>query len=91
MKRLKIDRRLKAVVFVALMVLSQFTISSGQIQPGCMEPQSPGICRERILRYAYETLSGNCIPFYYTGCTATGNNYLTYEECRRECMENNIY
>ncbi|XP_037927359.1 trypsin inhibitor isoform X2 [Teleopsis dalmanni] len=91
MQLVKIYRCLKAVVLFSLMVLTQFSISLAQMQPGCMEPQSPGICRGRILRYAFDTSSGKCIPFYYTGCAATGNNYLTYEECRRECMDKIFY
>ncbi|XP_075151252.1 PI-stichotoxin-She2b [Haematobia irritans] len=53
----------------------------------CLEPKAPGLCRGKILRYAFDNKSGNCISFYYSGCGATLNNFLTYEECRRDCMK----
>ncbi|XP_073822534.1 four-domain proteases inhibitor [Musca autumnalis] len=53
----------------------------------CLEPKTPGLCRGKFLRYAYDRKSGKCTSFYYSGCGATQNNFLTYEECRRDCMQ----
>ncbi|XP_005192098.2 PI-stichotoxin-Hmg3d isoform X1 [Musca domestica] len=53
----------------------------------CLEPKTPGLCRGKMLRYAFDNKSGKCISFYYSGCGATQNNFLTYEECRRDCMQ----
>ncbi|XP_068151671.1 PI-actitoxin-Aeq3a [Drosophila tropicalis] len=57
----------------------------------CRQPKAPGLCRGRQLRYAYNVDSGNCESFYYTGCASTMNNFLTYEECRRDCMHHLRY
>ncbi|KAI8043247.1 kappaPI-actitoxin-Avd3d [Drosophila gunungcola] len=53
----------------------------------CRQPKAPGLCRGRQLRYAYNEKTRNCESFYYTGCASTENNFLTYEECRRDCMQ----
>ncbi|XP_022232367.1 kunitz-type serine protease inhibitor [Drosophila obscura] len=53
----------------------------------CRQPKAPGLCRGRQLRYAYNKDTGNCESFYYTGCASTENNFLTFEECRRDCMQ----
>ncbi|XP_017075310.1 kappaPI-actitoxin-Avd3d [Drosophila eugracilis] len=53
----------------------------------CRQPKAPGLCRGRQLRYAYNKQTGNCESFYYTGCASTENNFLTFEECRRDCMQ----
>ncbi|XP_016961900.1 kappaPI-actitoxin-Avd3d [Drosophila biarmipes] len=53
----------------------------------CRQPKAPGLCRGRQLRYAYNKKTGNCESFYYTGCASTENNFLTFEECRRDCMQ----
>ncbi|XP_030383638.1 kunitz-type serine protease inhibitor HCRG1 [Scaptodrosophila lebanonensis] len=53
----------------------------------CSQPKAPGLCRGRQLRYAYNKDTGNCESFYYTGCASTKNNFLTFEECRRDCMQ----
>ncbi|XP_017840413.1 PI-actitoxin-Aeq3a [Drosophila busckii] len=52
----------------------------------CRQPKAPGLCRGKQLRYAYNKDTGNCESFYYTGCASTQNNFLTFEECRRDCM-----
>ncbi|EDV99154.1 PI-actitoxin-Aeq3a [Drosophila grimshawi] len=57
----------------------------------CKQPKAPGLCRGRQLRYAYNKETGNCESFYYTGCASTENNFLTYEECRRDCMQRGRY
>lgn len=57
----------------------------------CLEPKAPGVCRGKILRYAYDPKSNSCVSFYYSGCGSTQNNFLTYEECRRECIPQSRY
>ncbi|EDW87565.1 kappaPI-actitoxin-Avd3d [Drosophila yakuba] len=53
----------------------------------CRQPKAPGLCRGRQLRYAYNRNTGNCESFIYTGCASTENNFMTFEECRRDCMQ----
>ncbi|XP_043662738.1 kappaPI-actitoxin-Avd3d [Drosophila teissieri] len=53
----------------------------------CRQPKAPGLCRGRQLRYAYNRDTGNCESFIYTGCASTENNFMTFEECRRDCMQ----
>ncbi|XP_061398207.1 trypsin inhibitor [Musca vetustissima] len=70
---------------MSALVLLSFIVDSKKLS--CLEPKTPGLCRGKFLRYAYDRKSGKCISFYYSGCGATQNNFLTYEECRRDCMQ----
>ncbi|XP_037810795.1 trypsin inhibitor [Lucilia sericata] len=67
------------------------TLSEKSTSKSCLEPKTPGVCRGKLLRYAYDDKSKSCVSFYYSGCGATHNNFLTYEECRRECIPQSRY
>ncbi|XP_062120631.1 kappaPI-actitoxin-Avd3d [Drosophila sulfurigaster albostrigata] len=71
--------------------LTQQQVESHLIGLACKQPKAPGLCRGRQLRYAYNKETDNCESFYYTGCASTDNNFLTYEECRRDCMHRGRY
>ncbi|XP_051858441.1 chymotrypsin inhibitor SCI-III isoform X2 [Drosophila albomicans] len=81
-----------------LLLALSITVSLGlrlenltQQQVACKQAKAPGLCRGRQLRYAYNKETDNCESFYYTGCASTDNNFLTYEECRRDCMQRGRY
>ncbi|KAM7353742.1 trypsin inhibitor-like [Cochliomyia hominivorax] len=67
------------------------TLSDKTTSKSCLEPKASGVCRGKLLRYAYDEKSNSCVSFYYSGCGATQNNFLTYEECRRECIPQSRY
>ena len=53
--------------------------------PICNGPVSVGLCAGRLLRYYYDKTSGTCRWFYYGGCGALPNTFLTLEECNGKC------
>lgn len=51
----------------------------------CLLPMKTGPCRANILRYAYNSASGQCEQFIYGGCHANANNFKTISECEMTC------
>ncbi|XP_035826566.1 uncharacterized protein LOC101845560 [Aplysia californica] len=50
-------------------------------QNPCAWPVDPGSCDQEIVRYYYDKMSHNCLPFMFSGCGGNVNNYHTLEEC----------
>ena len=44
-----------------------------------------GICRARIERYYFNSVTGRCEQFIYGGCGGNENNFETLEACNRQC------
>lgn len=63
---------------------SNGTVSSGDI---CHLPPVPGPCRGRFRHYAYNSATGTCQPFTYSGCGGNPNNFKTVEECQQVCQQ----
>ncbi|XP_037086586.1 papilin-like [Pollicipes pollicipes] len=60
-------------------------------QQRCLEapeqkPADTSSCGRQQKRYTYSSRRGFCVPFTYTGCTETSNNFMTREECRDTCQ-----
>jgi len=51
----------------------------------CDLPVDIGNCDESISRYYYSAETGNCQPFYYSGCAGNSNNYESYIACADAC------
>ena len=45
-----------------------------------------GKCRSRLQRYYYDTDTGICRKFIYSGCQGNANNYETENECIGTCV-----
>uniref|UniRef100_A0A0R3RG30 Kunitz/Bovine pancreatic trypsin inhibitor domain protein n=1 Tax=Elaeophora elaphi TaxID=1147741 RepID=A0A0R3RG30_9BILA len=58
---------------------------SGLADP-CSLPVDEGEGSAQLERYYYDDYSGNCQHFIYHGMKGNENSFLTYEECKRECM-----
>ncbi|CAD7000277.1 U-actitoxin-Avd3q [Ceratitis capitata] len=56
--------------------------------PACKLPPMPLLCDSKLLRYAYNAATGNCVSLYTSGCgtTTMAKHFLTFEECRRDNM-----
>uniref|UniRef100_A0A0C9RXS7 Putative kunitz-bpti protein n=1 Tax=Amblyomma americanum TaxID=6943 RepID=A0A0C9RXS7_AMBAM len=64
----------------------------GQIgQPDyCRHPPNQGYTCDRAMgsyRYFYDVSARQCLWFPYFGCGGGLNNFLTYEQCRKHCMQ----
>ncbi|VDD77294.1 unnamed protein product [Mesocestoides corti] len=58
--------------------------------PRCRAPLDPGQCFARLEKYGYDSRTGRCEKFTYTGCQGNSNRFETLEECERECLSRQI-
>ncbi|XP_036398317.1 papilin-like isoform X2 [Megalops cyprinoides] len=54
-------------------------------RPACSQPHTPGPCSDWTARYYYDPATRDCVHFWYGGCQGNQNNFLTKEECQRDC------
>ncbi|XP_040208265.1 papilin-like isoform X1 [Rana temporaria] len=57
-----------------------------QLEGACDLPVEIGPCRGRIQRYYYDTQTGTCQSFYYSGCGANKNNFYSKISCENNCI-----
>ena len=53
--------------------------------PICNYEVVTGNCRGRKRRYHYDSYTGECKLFYYSGCDGNENNFLSLSECVHAC------
>uniref|UniRef100_A0ABM5EPT0 Carboxypeptidase inhibitor SmCI-like n=1 Tax=Pogona vitticeps TaxID=103695 RepID=A0ABM5EPT0_9SAUR len=51
----------------------------------CELPVDVGICKAAFPRFYYDRQTKSCKPFSFGGCNGNSNNFLTMEDCAREC------
>ncbi|VDP11473.1 unnamed protein product, partial [Soboliphyme baturini] len=51
----------------------------------CTQPQDPGACYGRTLRWYYDSEKMQCATFLYSGCKGNSNHFLSEESCERAC------
>lgn len=51
----------------------------------CMQPKATGNCRAFIPSFFFDTQTGLCTSFTYTGCGGNDNNFNTEDECDLKC------
>ncbi|RCN35663.1 Kunitz/Bovine pancreatic trypsin inhibitor domain protein [Ancylostoma caninum] len=71
-----------------LPVVAALALASGVYSSSnpCTLQLASGPCRASIQRYGYDTAKGKCVEFTYGGCEGNKNNFLTMENCEKECM-----
>lgn len=52
----------------------------------CRLPPQQGNCQSYSLRYYYDSETGSCRLFFYTGCGGNRNNFRSSNECRLNCQ-----
>lgn len=55
------------------------------LKDDCKLSPEAGPCRSIIPRYYYDTETGSCQGFDYSGCGGNGNNFATKESCLSHC------
>ncbi|KAL3870490.1 hypothetical protein ACJMK2_038545 [Sinanodonta woodiana] len=55
------------------------------IVPRCLYPKDAGTCLDQQKLWFFNTVSGRCEPFYYTGCGGNDNKFSTAFECNIIC------
>ena len=53
--------------------------------PVCYEPLDPGPCDSAIPSYYFDSYSGTCEFFYYSGCGGNGNRFNSQQGCLSAC------
>ncbi|KAL6256932.1 hypothetical protein P5V15_011867 [Pogonomyrmex californicus] len=76
---------LKSNLFV-LIIISIIMHEIVAQQPTCQLPIERGLCRAYITRYGYNSISGQCERFIYTGCQGNANNFKSMALCEEACM-----
>lgn len=51
----------------------------------CNQSIQVGPCDAAFSRFAFDTSSGQCVPFLYGGCEGNSNNFETLSECQTTC------
>ena len=51
----------------------------------CMQPKSTGTCRAIIPSFFFDTATGECTEFTYTGCGGNANNFKSADDCDVKC------
>nr|XP_040566886.1 papilin-like isoform X2 [Lepeophtheirus salmonis] len=59
--------------------------SSRDVINVCRLSKETGHCYDKLWRYYYDSYSGKCIRFTYTGCGGNQNNFKTISECKSYC------
>lgn len=52
---------------------------------GCMSPVEKGPCMANIQNYFYNTQSGRCEKFTYSGCGGNENRFMSEDDCIKSC------
>lgn len=57
----------------------------------CRLPLERGNCGAYSQRWGFDSVSGKCIQFVYSGCGGSANNFETKEACEQKCVGKNFY
>ncbi|KIH67361.1 Kunitz/Bovine pancreatic trypsin inhibitor domain protein [Ancylostoma duodenale] len=72
---------------LAALALASYVFGSSD--PCTLQLES-GPCRASIQRYGYDTTKGKCVQFTYGGCEGNKNNFLSVENCKKECVSKGL-
>ncbi|XP_032084895.1 PI-actitoxin-Afv2a-like [Thamnophis elegans] len=64
----------------------QDACSVGNYPAKCYYEPKLGWCYSPVVRYFFNHVRAQCMMFTYSGCMGNANNFLTFEECVRECQ-----
>lgn len=56
-------------------------------QPTCSLPPLRGNCNDSMIRWHFDSQSGKCLKFEFSGCRPNRNNFKTEQECNDFCGE----
>lgn len=51
----------------------------------CNLPVAAGTCRAYIPSFYFDSTTGTCKSFAYTGCKGNANNFISIEDCQKTC------
>ncbi|XP_045052178.2 tissue factor pathway inhibitor [Desmodus rotundus] len=53
----------------------------------CLTPADRGLCKANVRRFYYDSVTGTCLPFNYSGCGGNENNFTSKRSCLRACRK----
>ncbi|KAM5327960.1 tissue factor pathway inhibitor [Glossophaga mutica] len=53
----------------------------------CLTPADRGLCKANERRFYYNSVTGTCLPFNYSGCGGNENNFTSKRSCLRACRK----
>ncbi|XP_053682403.1 papilin [Sabethes cyaneus] len=56
----------------------------------CKEAKDAGPCDETLPKFYFDSLTGSCHSFNYSGCEGNGNRFATSEECETACVNKQV-
>ncbi|CAB3248675.1 unnamed protein product [Arctia plantaginis] len=56
----------------------------------CQAQLDPGPCRNPVMKYYFDSLTGRCQSFTYGGCAGGPNRFSTINECEEICGESGL-
>ncbi|PSN48881.1 hypothetical protein C0J52_09667 [Blattella germanica] len=62
-------------------------ISPSEARGICQLPKEEGPCSGNHTRWFFDTQSGTCQEFMYSGCRGNRNKFFSLEDCERTCKE----
>ncbi|NWR88904.1 TFPI2 inhibitor, partial [Furnarius figulus] len=68
---------------LACAALAQRTLT--EKQRACLLPPDDGPCRALVPRWYYDRHTQSCQEFTYGGCYGNANNFLTFDDCEKNC------
>ncbi|KAJ7408560.1 hypothetical protein WISP_119423 [Willisornis vidua] len=68
---------------LACAALAQRTLT--EKQRACLLPPDDGPCRAMVPRWYYDRHTQSCQEFTYGGCYGNANNFLTFDDCEKNC------
>ncbi|XP_011694057.1 PREDICTED: kunitz-type protease inhibitor AFAPI-I-like [Wasmannia auropunctata] len=78
------DLKLRLFLVFVIVILTHETVADRS--SNCLLPIEKGSCRAYITRYAYNSASGKCERFIYTGCDENANNFKSMAQCEETCV-----
>lgn len=61
--------------------------TGGETDSPCDQPIESGDCDAAFPRFAYDSLTGLCVPFSYGGCGGNNNNFEGLKSCDDACRD----
>ncbi|XP_072907574.1 low-density lipoprotein receptor-related protein 11 isoform X1 [Hemitrygon akajei] len=60
--------------------------STGRLPDYCLAPPTMGTCEGNFPRWYFDSTSGTCKHFTYSGCKGNRNNFLQELDCKTQCV-----
>ncbi|KAM7353689.1 kappaPI-actitoxin-Avd3c-like [Cochliomyia hominivorax] len=74
-------------IFVTALLMEFNDAANTPKDPKCLLPKNVGSCSGTYFRFYFNSKSGECEKFNYSGCQGNDNNFGTKKECEKDCKK----